>query len=401
MKIVEFLNDKNACCGCEACVQSCPKTCICMQIDDEGFMYPNYDDKICVKCGLCEKVCPVISKELPHKSLKSVIAAETKDNEIWQKSSSGGAFLSICEVFKDTNAIVFGAKIEDERVVHGYETIDKAYVFCKSKYVQSSIGNSYCEAKKFLDQGRMVIFSGTPCQIAGLNLFLRNRRYNNLLCIDFICHGVGSPGVFKKHIEELKSKYGCEKIVYNFRNKDNYNKTQNSFITKYQIFNKSVYTDSDAYLRLFLKGICHRSSCGTLCKFANEYRFSDITIADCKHIDILRIKRKDQYNYSSIIFNTEKGAMLKQKLSNYMYVYDDDICNIAAYNSLFFGGKEDNNERAMFFEKFKKGRSISQLADEYAPIRKKTVKQQVKVIIPRPLKNLYRSMKRFVLRKYH
>lgn len=205
------IKEKKNCCGCEACVQRCPKSCITMREDNEGFLYPEIDKDICIDCGLCEKVCPVINQAEERKPL-AVYAAKHKDEQIRMASSSGGAFTAIAESVIDEGGVVFGAKFnQDWDVVHSYtETKEGLGAFRGSKYVQSRIGESYKEAEGFLKAGRKVLFSGTPCQIAGLKRFLR-KEYDNLLTVDFICHGVPSPGVWREYLKEETARQCGEK----------------------------------------------------------------------------------------------------------------------------------------------------------------------------------------------
>lgn len=194
--------NKHDCCGCNSCVQRCPKSSITMREDEEGFLYPDVDESTCIDCGLCETVCPVIHQSTVRKPI-AVCAAKNKDEKIRLSSSSGGAFTALAESVIDEDGVVFGAKFdEDWSVVHDYmETREGLAAFRGSKYVQSRIGDSFKKAEQFLKAGRKVLFSGTPCQIAGLKRFLR-KEYDNLLTVDFICHGVPSPGVWREYLKE-------------------------------------------------------------------------------------------------------------------------------------------------------------------------------------------------------
>lgn len=196
------IKEKKECCGCGACVQRCSKSCITMREDNEGFLYPEVDREACIDCGLCEKVCPVIHQGEKRKPL-AVYAAKHKDDKIRLSSSSGGAFTALAESVIEEDGVVFGAKFdEDWSVIHDYtETKEGLAAFRGSKYVQSRIGDSFKKAEYFLKAGRKVLFSGTPCQIAGLKRFLR-KEYDNLLTVDFICHGVPSPGVWREYLKE-------------------------------------------------------------------------------------------------------------------------------------------------------------------------------------------------------
>ena len=205
------VTDKQDCCGCHACASVCVRQCITMQEDNKGFQYPVVDEGTCTDCGLCEKVCPVINQDEPRKPLK-VYAAKNKDEEIRKQSSSGGIFTPLAEAIIREGGVVFGAKFDkDWNVVHAWsDTIEGIADFRGSKYVQSTIGDTYREAREFLKQGRKVLFSGTPCQIAGLRKFLR-KEYDNLLTVDVVCHGVPSPLVWRKYLEETREKLRAER----------------------------------------------------------------------------------------------------------------------------------------------------------------------------------------------
>jgi coenzyme F420-reducing hydrogenase beta subunit len=193
------LQRKADCCGCNACTQGCHLECISMQEDNEGFLYPKVDVEQCVDCGLCEKICPIINQTEARKPLH-VYAAKNRNEEIRKQSSSGGIFTLLAEKIIEDGGVVFGARFDEKwEVMHDYtETKEGLAAFRGSKYLQSRTGNTFQQAKEFLKAGRKVLFSGTPCQIAGLKLFLR-KEYDNLITIDFVCHGVPSPKVWRMY----------------------------------------------------------------------------------------------------------------------------------------------------------------------------------------------------------
>ena len=197
------IKDKALCCGCSACAQSCPCQCIRMVVDKEGFFYPQVDEFSCINCGLCNKVCPF---ENPYDSVipVSTIAYKHSNDVIREHSSSGGAFSTLAEYVINQGGVVFGARFtKDWQVEISYaETIDELDQFRGSKYVQANVGESYIQCKKNLIKNRIVLYTGTPCQIAGLKHYLR-KEYDNLLTAEVICHGVPSPVVWKSYLEYL------------------------------------------------------------------------------------------------------------------------------------------------------------------------------------------------------
>lgn len=198
--------DPSHCCGCSACVQRCPKQCISLREDAEGFLYPEVDASLCVDCGLCEQVCPELHPDAERRPLQT-FAAINPDAEVRRTSSSGGVFTALAEQVIDAGGVVFGAAFDAHwEVRHRCATTrEELAAFRGSKYVQSVIGDTFLQAERFLKSGRRVLFSGTPCQIAGLRRFLR-RDYDHLFCVDFICHGVPSPGVFRAYLAEEMTK---------------------------------------------------------------------------------------------------------------------------------------------------------------------------------------------------
>lgn len=310
------IEDKKRCCGCNACLQRCPKSCIMVQEDEEGFLYPVVDKEVCVDCGLCEKVCPVLNQREERKPLE-VYAAFNKNEEIRMQSSSGGVFTALAEQIIQEGGVVFGARFnEDWEVIHDYtETAAGLSVFRGSKYVQSRIGDTFNQAEQFLKQGRCVLFSGTPCQIAGLKLFLR-KEYENLLTVDFICHGVPSPGVWRKYLEEF-----CTEVDQNVKNILSLNFRDKctgwkgySFTVGFQNEQKvSCRHDKELWMRGFLADLYLRPSCYA-CPNKNLKSGSDIMIGDYWGIQNIKPEIDDDKGICCFLINTEKGLHWQNKI---------------------------------------------------------------------------------------
>ena len=221
--MMPFLRNQFDCTACSACLASCPVQCITMQADGKGFLYPVINEQKCIHCQRCEKVCPAL--HTPHipgnLPVRMAFAGITKSEQVWEKSTSGGAFSEICHAWgKDdfANTWIFGATFEDLQVVHRGVLLEDVALFHKSKYVQSRMDTCFCQIKKLLEQNKRVVFSGTPCQVAGLRNFL-GKDYPQLLCIDLICHGVGSPAVFQRYLTELEHQTNKKIYTYTFRAK--------------------------------------------------------------------------------------------------------------------------------------------------------------------------------------
>ncbi len=204
------IEDKTKCTGCMACVQRCPRHCIDLKEDAEGFSYPLVDLDMCVDCGLCEKVCPLKVPNEPR-TPRMIYAAKNRNLSVRMASSSGGIFTLLAEVVLKDHGVVFGARFDAQwNVVHDYtDSIDGLAAFRGSKYLQSRIGDNYRKAERFLKEGRKVLFSGSPCQVAGLRKFLK-KDYENLVTVDFVCHGVPSPMIWRDYLKEILRPKGVD-----------------------------------------------------------------------------------------------------------------------------------------------------------------------------------------------
>ena len=307
--------DKQDCCGCSACIQVCPKQCITMLEDKEGFLYPQVNTYDCIDCHLCEKVCPVLHSGKPRKPL-NVYAAKNKDEKIRLQSSSGGVFSSLAEAIINAGGVVFGAKFDEEwKVVHGYtETKDGIADFRGSKYVQSWMGDNFSKVKYFLDNGRKVLFSGTPCQVAGLKRFLR-KPYENLLTVDLVCHAVPSPLIYKQYINMCSTKLGQKVMSINMRYKQTYG-WSHRFSYCFYFENGQKAVDPVWVVnwgKIFFSQMINRPSCHS-CKYSNLDRPGDFTIADFWDD---KKNRPDLYSCegtSLLMVNTNMGLDLINKL---------------------------------------------------------------------------------------
>lgn len=273
------------CCGCAACANACSHEAISMHPNEEGFLHPVIDNNKCVNCSLCEKVCPGLTPAISQNQNPLAFAVQNRDEGIRYQSTSGGAFSAIAEYVIEHNGVVFGAAMStDFSVKHIHEdNIDGLAKFRNSKYVQSSIGYSYKEVKDFLLQGKLVCFSGTPCQVNGLHKYL-GRDYENLISIDVVCKSIPSPLVFRKYIEfKSKPEEPFKEIVFRDKKRGFLYCTMALYSSSHdKVQRNSQYrrgSESDEWLRLFLSGRISRKSCFS-CHYQTLNRPSDFTLGD-------------------------------------------------------------------------------------------------------------------------
>lgn len=384
--------EREKCTGCRACEQICPTKCIEMVNDKEGFAYPIKDEKKCIHCNLCKKVCPILNKIEKNEEEPEVYALRNKDENVVLNSSSGGAFTSIMQSFCDNNTVIFGVKFDENlKVVHDYVyDIKDTDIFKKSKYVQSNIGNTYKKAKEFLNQGKKVLFTGTPCQIAGLKKYL-NKEYEHLLLVDLICHGVPSQKIFDKYIEEVKSKYKKDIKSINFREKTYKNNIWNSKNIKIKLENnKDIIENSvdSPFLRGYHCNLFLRPSCEN-CTFANPNRFSDITIADCWGIEKLNKDMNVHEGQSMIVANSKKGKEIIEKIKLNSELIKLNLDFAIENNRQFREPIKFNKHRDEFFENIDKYK-FSKLINMY--IKKHVLKRKISKIIPLRIKTILKTI---------
>lgn len=312
------IKEKKDCCGCTACINICPVNAITMKEDSEGFLYPNVDQKKCVNCGLCEKICPILNKKEKEENYQKAYVINNKNDEVRAQSTSGGSFTPIAEYVIENKGVVFGAILDDNlNVYHTYaETKEEIKKFRGSKYVQSDLKNTFTEVKKFLENGRMICFSGTPCQIQGLKSFL-GKEYETLITVDVVCRAVPSPLVLRKYLEFHKQTNinagNIDRIV--FRDKSKYGYNYSSMLVEGKNLKYREGVETDPYLRAFFNNYSDRPSCFD-CKFRNKDRISDFTIWDCFTIAQFDKKLADNKGTTRMLIQTKKGANIFEKIKN-------------------------------------------------------------------------------------
>lgn len=348
------------CCGCSACVEACPKQCISFDEDKEGFRYPKVNLDLCIHCNLCEKVCPVINVPIKHE-IKRVLAAINTEEKVRMNSSSGGIFSIIAENILRKGGVVFGALFDENwEVRHGYiETIEDLSRLRGSKYLQSRMESSYKEAKKFLKAGREVLFSGTPCQIAGLRGFL-GRDYDNLTVVDFICHGVPSPKVWRLYLRQLIEKRKLGLSISNIKNV-NFRAKDHSW-TKYDIIIASEHGkirnnhSNNPYLQAFNKNVILRPICFS-CPFKGGRSGSNLTIADFWGISSAYPTMHDDKGTSMII---DYGTF-KVDFGNKSVIEEVAVEVVSKYNPSYFHSSQYNGNRVVLFGELDSTKDLTSL----------------------------------------
>ncbi|WP_366508655.1 Coenzyme F420 hydrogenase/dehydrogenase, beta subunit C-terminal domain [uncultured Bacteroides sp.] len=318
MNKIELCNDEN-CTQCCACQTICPKKCISMQEAKDGFFVPVIDYEACIACGTCVKACHRLTSGIEYQTPKETYACWTKLLADRKRSSSGGAFSVIARKILSLQGIVYGASMcPDLKVRHiGIECVDDLIRLQGSKYLQSYVGSLYKEIKAQLCKGRKVLFTGTPCQVAGLLTYL-HRRYDNLYTCDLVCHGVPSQKAFDIYVDKIGLRGKCKNVGFRCTDGWGYQMskylvfpTKNEYSYKKVIFPRNAY-----YLRAFTQGLMFSEACYS-CVYARPERVSDITLADYWGIGV-----KIPFNYptskgvSLMLVNSEKALSLLNDCSD-------------------------------------------------------------------------------------
>lgn len=342
--------DKDKCSGCAACCNICSQQAISMKFDSEGFLYPHIDEKKCIACHLCESVCSESDNLECRDNIVEAYAAYTKDSDVLNNSSSGGVFSEIAKFVINRKGIVYGAGFSDDFTVKhiAVETIEELRLLRGSKYVQSEMGNCYAHVKQMLDSGRLVLFTGTPCQVVGLKKYL-HRDYDHLLTQDIICHGVPSPLVWKKYIEQLEENGGGRIADINFRDKKYGWK---NFSLRIGLSNGGEYRkryNKDLFMRGFLDNIYLRPSCYN-CNHKNLQRISDFTLADFWGIQHVCPEMENPDGTSLVWLNTDKSKKFWKEIKDGLIYKTVDLEQAIKYNSAAVTSVAIPENRTLFFD---------------------------------------------------
>lgn len=343
------------CTGCGACVSICPKQAITMQPDAEGFLYPKVDGEKCVACDLCEKRCPAGREGTERHS--QLLGAQAKDEALRRQSSSGGVFTLLAREVIQQGGVVFGAAFDENMRVEHVGAFDENELsgMRGSKYVQSDAADAIGNAVSLLKREIPVLFSGTPCQINGLMAALGKTKADKLLTVDFVCHGVPSPGVFASYLAELERRQGSRVRAYAFRDKRLGWKNFSAVATFENGTEHTGTQTTDPYLYGFLQNLYLRPSCHACSQLRGKRHAADITLADLWGADRLFPEWDDDTGLTLVMANTQKGRQALEALETQLSSFAvKDLEGMTRANPSLLQPVKPHEKRAVFFRAYQK-----------------------------------------------
>ena len=361
------IQSKRQCCGCTACMQSCPARCIQMVTDPEGFRYPQADEALCLNCGVCEQVCPILTPPHVQATPPDAWGAAASSDALRLKSSSGGVFGVLARHILEKGGVVYGAAFDHRyRLRHiAIEAPEQLCMLMGSKYLQSDIGDCFPQIKAHLQEGRTVLFSGTACQAAGLRKFL-GRENPDLIILDVLCHGVPSPEVWSTYLSYRESQAESAAETVSFRSKRN---GWRNFSLVLGFANGETYCESmrtDLYMQLFLENIILRPSCHD-CRFKDLNRPSDLTIGDFWGVENVLPELSDDKGISLVLAHTPKGRALLEEVGCQLRRIPTDAQTALPPCADSRRSVPMHPGRGSFFRAFAKGAPVSQWASFLKP----------------------------------
>lgn len=409
MNELTLFENKKDCCACGVCALVCPHGAITMRADEEGFVYPYVNEEKCISCGLCKKMCAFQNKRETNEPIKAYALAR-KDAISLKKSASGGVFAGLAEQWIEQGGVVFGASLRkcNGKLVPCHvsaQSKEELFPLLGSKYVKSDLGQTFLETKELLENGRKVLFSGTPCQIAALKNWLR-KDYSELLTIDLVCHGVPDSAMFCDYIEVESKKIGHTIEDFRFRDKEKGWGMNAKLIysEKGQQCSVCIPSNSSSFYELFLRGEIYRENCYS-CPYANSHRPGDMTIGDYWGIE----KQHPEYlkpegtldceeGVSLLIINTKKGEEAFEKFSSAFKYYPSTFEKAAEYNGQLDHPSRPGSKRREILDLYRdKGYKA---VDRWVVMGKKKEKIKDGILyhihndIPEPVRNIVKKIVR-------
>lgn len=377
--------ENDNCTGCHACFNVCPVQAITMKADGEGFLYPQVDENQCIQCGLCLNACPVHIKPAV-KTEREAYAAYAKDQNEHATSSSGGIFAVLARYVLKIGGYICGAAFDETTTLkHILTNKEEDLIKLKgTKYVQSEIGDVYSQIRDLLDQGTIVLFSGTPCQVGGLKSFL-NKQYDNLLTVDLICHGVPSPAVFRRYLSEISGEHTVKRMSF----RDKTNGLSDVYLT-YNLSNgetvREKYLDSE-YIKGFIQNLTIRPSC-FVCKFKGIDRCSDITIGDYWGLNDYHPEMITEMGTSAVIIHSKQGQEFFEAVKEELEYVKSKPEFVSFWNACLEKSVEYNPLRMDFFRNFETTNVKDNVNRLYKVLEKKPGKRSLLKKVIRKVKDV-------------
>ena len=371
--------DKSQCSGCHACYQACPKKCITMVEDEEGFLYPSVEKTQCIECGLCTKVCPIITRREESDLFPVAYASYSLNKEVRKSSSSGGLFYVFAEYVLDKGGIVFATTMTEDNKGAIHTKLQRKEELAKargSKYLQSIVGDTFTEIKEALVKDVLVLYVGTPCQVEGLKSFL-GKDYTNLICFDFICHGVPSPKLWEMYLSDMENTNQTKAKNVSFRNKRYGWRLFSLSVDFEEKKNYCKIHKEDSYMKFFLDNISLRPSCYD-CSAKRADRVSDITLADFWSCRRLEPELDDDKGISLVLVHSQKGQKLLEDVKSHLFLKEVDAKAVTERNTAFLHSPKMPTQRASFMKDMNK-LSYKELCKKYE--KKLHLKTRIKLLL--------------------
>jgi coenzyme F420-reducing hydrogenase beta subunit len=376
-----IIYDKSECMGCTACSSICPKSCIEMCVDKEGFPYPVIDLANCIECGKCVNVCPMLNPLEPRKDSEfDAYAAVSKNKEVLDNSSSGGVFFYLGLQVLKLGGVVYGAKFADKFMVsHSKATTpEELKAFMGSKYIQSNLGYTLKDIKNELDSNHWVLFSGTPCQIAGLKKYL-NHDYEKLILCDFICTGVGSPKVFRYYLDYFANQFNESIRAVSFRNKKH----------SWEYFQMVIESGKHSYEKIrffdpFIKAFYShkilRPSCYN-CKYKYMDSGADIKLGDYWSVQSVHPNIANPMGVSLILIGSTKGDFLLNSVQDELNITPTAYENVLLLNKSYSEVVKKPDDRESFFQILGENPSPDKVFAQLKKLTKTSLKDRILIYL--------------------